>query len=64
MPKKGLPQLKKELIQERLTNDGMTQQEVADALQLSRMQVNNIEKMALRKLRSRIRLLYEKEDLI
>jgi DNA-directed RNA polymerase specialized sigma subunit len=64
MPKKGLPQLKKELIQERLTNDGMTQQEVADAMQLSRAQINVIEKLALRKLKSRLSKMYKKDDLL
>ena len=64
MPKKGLPQLKKEPQQERWTSDGMTQEEVAEVLGMKRQQVNNIEKLALRKLKSRLSRLYNKDDLI
>jgi len=63
MPKKELPQLKKDA-QERWTNDGMTQQEVADALGMKRQTVNNIEKIALRKVKNKLNRLYKKEDLI
>jgi DNA-directed RNA polymerase sigma subunit (sigma70/sigma32) len=64
MPKKESLQSKKEPQQERLTNDGMTLQEVADALNLSREKIATIEKMALRKLRSRIIFRYNKDDLL
>lgn len=64
MPKKESLQSKKEPQQERLTNDGMTLQEVADALNLSREKIVTIEKMALRKLRSRIIFRYNKDDLL
>ena len=64
MPKKESPQLKKEPQQERWTNDGMTQEEVAEALGMKRQTVNNIEKLALRKLKSRISKLYKKDDLL
>lgn len=63
MPKKESPQSKKEF-QEKWINDGMTQQEVADALGMKRQTVNNIEKLALRKLKSRLNRLYKKEDLL
>jgi len=63
MPKKELPQSKKDA-QERWTNDGMTQQEVAEALGMKRQTVNNIEKTALRKVKNKLNRLYKKEDLI
>lgn len=63
MPKKVLQELKKD-VQERLTNDGMTQQEVADALGMKRQTVNNIEKLALRKVKNRLARKYKKEDLL
>ena len=62
--KKELPALKNANIHERLTNDGMTQHEVAEALQISRSQVDTIEKLALRKLKHRISRMYKKEDLL
>jgi DNA-directed RNA polymerase sigma subunit (sigma70/sigma32) len=62
MQKKESPQSKKEDTQERL--DGMTQQEVADALQLSRLQVINIEQKAMRKLKSMVARKFRKEDLL
>jgi DNA-directed RNA polymerase sigma subunit (sigma70/sigma32) len=64
MPKKGLLQLKKELQQERWTSDGMTQEEVGEVLGMKRQQVDKVEKLALRKLKSRINRLYKKEDLL
>ena len=63
MPKKESPQSKKEF-QERWTNDGMTQQEVADALGMKRQTVNNIEKKAMLKVTRKLNRLYKKEDLI
>jgi DNA-directed RNA polymerase sigma subunit (sigma70/sigma32) len=42
----------------------MTQEEVAEVLGMKRQQVNNIEKLALRKLKSRLSRLYNKDDLI
>lgn len=63
MPKKESPQLKKD-VQGRLTNDGMTRKEVAEVMQISRSQVNTIERKALRKLRSRLKLVYNKEDFL
>lgn len=63
MPKKVSQELKKD-VQERLTNDGMTQQEVADALGMKRQTVNNIEKLALRKIKNRLARKYKKEDLL
>ena len=62
MQKKESPQSKKEDTQERL--DGMTQQEVADALQLSRLQVINIEQKAMRKLKNMVARKFRKEDLL
>ena len=44
--------------------DGMTQQEVGNVLGMKRQQVDKIEKLALRKLKSRINRLYKKEDLL
>ena len=64
MPKKGLLQLKKELQQERWTSDGMTQEEVGEVLGMKRQQVDKVEKLALRKLKSRINRLYKKEDFL
>jgi len=64
MPKKGLPQLKKEPQQERWTSDGMTQEEVGEVLGMKRQQVDKLEKLALRKLKSRLSRLYNKDDLI
>ncbi len=65
MPKKELPQSEKEDPQrERLTNDGMTREEVAIVLGIHQEKVRRIEQMALRKLRSRIQLMYNKEDLL
>jgi DNA-binding XRE family transcriptional regulator len=42
----------------------MTQEEVAEALGIKRQAVNNIEKLALRKLKYIIARKYTKEDLI
>jgi DNA-binding XRE family transcriptional regulator len=42
----------------------MTQQEVADALGMKRQTVNNIEKLALRKVKNRLARKYKKEDLL
>jgi DNA-binding XRE family transcriptional regulator len=42
----------------------MTQQEVADALGMKRQTVNNIEKVALRKVKNRLARKYKKEDLL
>jgi DNA-directed RNA polymerase sigma subunit (sigma70/sigma32) len=64
MPKKGLPQLKKEPQQERWTSDGMTQEEVAEVLGMKRQQVNSIEKLALRKLKYIITRKHKRDDLI
>jgi DNA-directed RNA polymerase sigma subunit (sigma70/sigma32) len=64
MPKKGLPQSKKEPQQERWTSDGMTQEEVGEVLGMKRQQVDKVEKLALRKLKSRINRLYKKEDFL
>jgi len=44
--------------------DGMTQEEVGNVLGMKRQQVDKIEKLALRKLKSRINRLYKKEDLL
>jgi DNA-directed RNA polymerase sigma subunit (sigma70/sigma32) len=60
--KRELPALKKENTQER--TDGMTQHEVADVLDLTRSQVDTIEKKALRKLKYIIQKKYEKGDFI
>ena len=64
MPKKESPQLKKEPQQERWTSDGMTQEEVGEVLGMKRQQVDKVEKLALRKLKSRINRLYKKEDFL
>ena len=64
MPKKVSQELPKRNTQERLTNEGMTQQEVADALGMKRQTVNNIEKVALRKVKNRLAKKYKKEDLL
>ena len=64
MPKKVSQELPKRNTQERLTNEGMTQQEVADALGMKRQTVNNIEKVALRKVKNRLARKYKKEDLL
>ena len=63
MPKKESPQSKKD-VQERWTSDGMTQQEVAEALGMKRQTVNNIEKVALRKIKNKLARKYKKEDLL
>jgi DNA-directed RNA polymerase sigma subunit (sigma70/sigma32) len=64
MPKKGLPQSEKEDPQEKLTNDGMTREEVAIILGIHKEKVRRIEQMALRKLKSRLSWVYKKEDLL
>ena len=61
--KQGLPESKKESTQEKMT-DGMTQHEVAEVMQISRSQVDTIEKKALRKLRYLLKLKFEKGDLL
>ena len=55
---------KKEPQQERWTSDGMTQQEVADALGMKRQTVNNIEKKAMLKVTRKLNRIYKKEDLL
>jgi DNA-directed RNA polymerase sigma subunit (sigma70/sigma32) len=62
--KKALRELKKEPQQERWTSDGMTQEEVGEVLGMKRQQVDKVEKLALRKLKSRINRLYKKEDFL
>jgi DNA-directed RNA polymerase sigma subunit (sigma70/sigma32) len=62
--KKELPALKNENTLGRVLTDGMTQHEVAEALQISRSKVDTIEKLALRKLKVRINRMYKKEDLL
>ena len=62
--KKELRELKKEPQQERWTSDGMTQEEVGEVLGMKRQQVDKVEKLALRKLKSRINRLYKKEDFL
>jgi DNA-directed RNA polymerase sigma subunit (sigma70/sigma32) len=42
----------------------MTQEEVAEVLGMKRQQVNNIEKLALRKIKNRLARKYKKEDLL
>jgi DNA-directed RNA polymerase sigma subunit (sigma70/sigma32) len=42
----------------------MTQEEVAKVLGIKRNEVNNIEKMALRKIKNRLARKYKKEDLL
>lgn len=64
MPKKESQQSRKEPQQEKWTNDGMTQEEVAEVLGIKRQAVNNIEKMALRKLRYIISKKHKREDLL
>ena len=64
MPKKVLQGSEKRSQQERWTNDGMTQEEVAEALGMKRQTVNNIEKLALRKIKNRLVRKYKKEDLL
>ena len=59
--KQGLPESKKESTQEKMI-DGMTQHEVAEVMQISRSQVDTIEKKALRKLRYLLKLKFEKGD--
>lgn len=59
--KQGLPESKKESIQEKMT-DSMTQHEVAEVMQISRSQVDTIEKKALRKLRYLLKLKFAKGD--
>ena len=58
--KKELPELKNANTLGRA--DGMTQHEVAEALDISRSQVDTIEKKALRKLRYLLKLKFEKGD--
>jgi DNA-directed RNA polymerase sigma subunit (sigma70/sigma32) len=60
--KRGLRASKKENTQER--SDGMTQHEVAEALDLTRSQVNTIEQMAIRKIKYLIKRKYKREDFI
>jgi len=64
MPKKVLQGSEKRSQQERWTSDGMTQEEVAEVLGMKRQQVNNIEKLALRKIKNRLARKYKKEDLL
>ena len=64
MPKKVSQESRKKDVQERWTSDGMTQEEVGNVLGMKRQQVDKIEKLALRKLKSRINRLYKKEDLL
>ena len=61
--KQGLPESKKESTQEKMT-DGMTQHEVAEVMQISRSQVDTIEKKALRKLKYLLKTKYTKEDFL
>jgi DNA-binding XRE family transcriptional regulator len=42
----------------------MTQEEVAVALGMKRQTVNNIEKLALRKIKNKLARKYKKEDLL
>jgi DNA-directed RNA polymerase sigma subunit (sigma70/sigma32) len=42
----------------------MTQEEVGEVLGMKRQQVDKVEKLALRKLKSRLSRLYNKDDLI
>jgi DNA-directed RNA polymerase sigma subunit (sigma70/sigma32) len=42
----------------------MTQEEVGEVLGMKRQQVDKVEKLALRKLKSRINRLYKKEDFL
>lgn len=46
----------------RMLTDGMTQEEVAKALQISRSQVGTIEKKALLKVKRLLKRKYSKED--
>ena len=62
--KQESPESEKENTQERLLTDGMTQEEVAEALGIKRQAVNNIEKKALRKLKYIITRKYTKGDLL
>jgi len=55
---------KNKVVNERWTNDGMTQNEVAEALGMKRQTVNHIEKTALRKVTRKLNRLYKKEDLL
>lgn len=64
MPKKVSQESRKKDVQERWTSDGMTQEEVAEVLGMKRQTVNNIEKMALRKLRYIISKKHKREDLL
>ena len=59
--KRVLPESEKENTQEKAI-DGMTQYEVAEAMQISRSQVNTIEKNALIKLKRLLKIKYDKED--
>ena len=64
MPKKESLQLKNDPRQERMLTDGMTQEEVAEVMGIKRQAVNNIEKLALRKLKYIIARKYTKGDLL
>jgi len=64
MPKKVSQGSEKRNQQERWTSDGMTQEEVAVALGMKRQTVNNIEKLALRKIKNKLARKYKKEDLL
>jgi DNA-binding XRE family transcriptional regulator len=55
---------KNKVVNERWTNDGMTQNEIAEALGMKRQTVNHIEKTALRKVTRKLNRLYKKEDLL
>lgn len=64
MPKKELQGLVKENTQGKWkTSDGMTQHEVAEALEMTRSQVDLIEKKALRKLKHKLSKVYKKDEL-
>jgi DNA-directed RNA polymerase specialized sigma subunit len=62
--KRELPELEKENTLGKMLTDGMTQEEVAKALQISRSQVGTIEKKTLLKVKNKLNRLYKKEDLI
>ena len=60
--KRELPESEKENMLGRMLTDGMTQEEVAKALQISRSQVGTIEKKALLKVKRLLKRKYSKED--
>jgi DNA-directed RNA polymerase sigma subunit (sigma70/sigma32) len=64
MMKKVLQGLVKEDIQERLVDNGMSQEEVANMLGITRYQVDKLEKKALRKLKYIVTRTKRKEDFI